>query len=355
MKLQTKMQELAYAVAAPNYDTWKDHMISQTFFDSVPDYGQKKEILEDKIASLQRMFDSKTRPLQAKQEIGVQREKGVQRETGAPINELKRKLPSGPSLPQNNQELPPQNNQELPFRFVAPEELLTIEEIPHECVAGVNKVNARRAFLKNDKKADPLVFLSSCCYYILSAIESGNAANHTISARFLRDKWKDLCNGDFMGCSLMIGVGTDSLFTMQQVIKTAQNKWPDKVTAKAIREVMSLNPKLRRAGSPVGGTGRKSTDDDDLSAPSNDDEVGGRKCDDLSHDDEFGGGGGGRRVRRRPDCSPDRPAAYSIRGGAGHVGWGRGESGGGHINLALILIRFRNLSSNECRSVTVSQ
>jgi hypothetical protein len=54
---------------------------------------------------------------------------------------------------------------------------------------------------------------------------------------------------------------------MQRVIKTAQKK--DKVTDKAIRDVMSLNPKTQRAGSqnltPVGGTGRKSTDDDDLS------------------------------------------------------------------------------------------
>ena len=62
VKLQTRMEELALRVASIYSEPWKDFMIKQDILDSLDDLEERKYILEEKIASLQRMLDSKTAP-----------------------------------------------------------------------------------------------------------------------------------------------------------------------------------------------------------------------------------------------------------------------------------------------------
>jgi hypothetical protein len=62
VKLQTRMEELAHRLASFDSERWKNFVIKQDILDSFDDLEEKKDILEDKIAALQRMLDSKTAP-----------------------------------------------------------------------------------------------------------------------------------------------------------------------------------------------------------------------------------------------------------------------------------------------------
>ena len=62
LKLKNRMKELALQVASLYSEPWGKHALSQADLDSMDALGDKKEILDDTIASLERILHMKTAP-----------------------------------------------------------------------------------------------------------------------------------------------------------------------------------------------------------------------------------------------------------------------------------------------------
>ena len=215
LKLKTKMNELAVKVASFTSEPFEKYVLSQADLESMVSLEDRKEILDDKIASLERILHSKTAPAappQAKKEtapiMGPMHDAGYastyaatvlskqavppdQRQTKTndcgQIKDLKWNMPcranyvpiwplnDGPEHePNADLQRSPTSMQDcqLPFRRLTKDEYLR-HCVPPHCQ---EKVNYRLAKLKEENgkkswKISPLEFLSWCCYYILWAYE----------------------------------------------------------------------------------------------------------------------------------------------------------------------------------------
>jgi hypothetical protein len=346
--LQNTMEELAQLVASFNSEPFEKYLISQAVLDSLDSLEEKKQLIEDKIARLQRVLDSKMAPLPAKQETSiceVQPNQGQSRQTGTaliPTHQKDRKRKLHNSLLSN---INPQDG-ELPFRRVREEEFLH-HCVPSECQQKLqDRLDARNEKEKEGKgtwKLNPVEFLSWCCYYIRWAYQNLPLTAHTICGKLLYIEFSKVY-GERRGCSRMIGIcPKNSLFTIKHIMMAARNAWQHELTDESLMVLLNPHPKTQYQHEQqivCSPENRSSNDDegtsneDGVDPPRNDRHCrrhivpGGHNC-------GVDGGAAGEKKRQRTAIlqSPFVPGGDG-GGVGGAVPWGGSVVGGGRGYLA---------------------
>ena len=99
-------------------------------------------------------------------------------------------------------------------------------KIPEECMLKMNKYMAR----VGEKTAElniPQYFFDFLGDSIRQCAEQLPATVGVLSGRFLEKKFR-LCHDEkISGCSRMMGIYTESLFTLKHVIQASQTAWPE--------------------------------------------------------------------------------------------------------------------------------
>ena len=312
LELQFRMQELAHEIAAPNFETWEKHVMSQSVIDSFTDLSERKKILEAKIASMQRILDKKE----------LLRSQGQMSETCEPSKLQKRKT-SELSQPQRHLRKkrpavyhPTNRYNYIQFRALQPDEI-TLIPIPPQCQ---EKAISKRPYnTEKGIKLTPQHFISWCGLYLQQlaknltigadavAVMRGSLSGRMVQAKFRECHGGD--SGEAHGCSRMIGIQNSSVFTMPQIIDAARNIWPELITDEALKFLMNTKLAAEYYGAnltlkePVGAMRFASA-----AAKQHNDEYSETAEEGSSGGAYSGGGGESGRCGESPRCQRDRRA-----------------------------------------------
>jgi hypothetical protein len=289
LKLKIEMKALAQLIASFNSEPFEKFLISEDELGSLDELADKKEILEQQIAALQRVLDRKTAPaappqaqqetapLQAKQETSsrasysstyaatVRHVQPNQWQTQTNYCEQipdrkirKQKLSTtvssspkadaavSPAEPAEDPveaaaetaELLSSLSTSLPFRPLTKEDIIQ-HCLPPECK---QRVDSRRTSQKEKEghetwRIHPVEFLSWCCHYIRWA--KTQQKWRSISGTVLYREFTLVYGERGRGCSRMIGINPcANLFTIQEVMIAAQRAWGNEITDECVRKLL---------------------------------------------------------------------------------------------------------------------